>query len=80
MLCFFVSILFTGYTPFPGFEPACELGKSARKSIAFLFRLNYFLQYSKLCGESFFFPNSGSIFTSAVTMNPGIVAAMTQRK
>ena len=28
----------------------------------------------------FFFPNSGSIFTSAVTMNPGIVAAMTQRK
>jgi hypothetical protein len=28
------------------------LGKSARKSIAFLFRLNYFLQYSKLCGEN----------------------------
>jgi len=29
---------------------------------------------------SFFFPNSGSIFTRPVTMNPGIVAAMTQRK
>ena len=27
-----------------------------------------------------FFPNSGSIFTRPVTMNPGIVAAITQRK
>jgi hypothetical protein len=28
----------------------------------------------------FFLPNAGSIFTSAVTMKPGIVAAMTHRK
>jgi hypothetical protein len=29
-----------------------RIGESARKSIAFLIGLNYFLQYSKLCGEN----------------------------
>ena len=42
------------------------------------------LRSLRLCDEPdvyvFFFPNSGSIFTRPVTMNPGIVAAMTQRK
>jgi hypothetical protein len=54
ILCFFVSILFTGYTPFPGFLTSLRIGESARKSIAFLVGLNYLLKYSKLCGESWF--------------------------
>jgi len=32
------------------------------------------------CGCSTFFPNSGSIFATAATINPGIVAINTQRK
>lgn len=36
--------------------------------------------FNGLSCYSLFFPNSGSIFTSTATTNPGIVAAITQRK
>ena len=55
---FFVSILFTGYTPFPGLRPACELGESARKSIAFLLGLTTFYNIASSVVNAIIFVHS----------------------
>ena len=68
----------------PGEGKRCVGRRILRRPVYSVENLFLLLRSLRLCDEPdgyvFFFPNSGSIFTRPVTMNPGIVAAMTQRK